>query len=135
MLQPKPWEKTMTGRPLPVAGAETRTWRSVPRSGAGITIGLADTTSRSVMVGLPSEVGFEVGVPGAPCRSVKRRPALPDGGCHDGVKRNAVPVTTIRNHVPLCKGDHRGATRRRTKDKRSNHADVDRATPCRHCDR
>src|SRR4051794_11878311 len=107
MLQPKPWEKTMTGRPLPVAGAETRTWRSVPRSGAGITIGLADTTSRSVMVGLPSEVGFEVGVPGAPCRSVKRRPALPDGGCHDGVKRNAVPVTTIWNHVPLCKGDHR----------------------------
>ncbi len=34
----------MTGRSLPVAGADTRTWRSSPRAGAGRMTGFADIT-------------------------------------------------------------------------------------------
>ncbi|GAA3221108.1 hypothetical protein GCM10020216_032230 [Nonomuraea helvata] len=33
----------MTGRSPPVAGADTRTWRSSPRSGADRTTGFAET--------------------------------------------------------------------------------------------
>ncbi|GHB51379.1 hypothetical protein GCM10010377_48000 [Streptomyces viridiviolaceus] len=34
----------MTGRPVPVAGAETRTWRSTGRPGTERTTGLKDRT-------------------------------------------------------------------------------------------
>ncbi|GAB1339958.1 hypothetical protein ACE1SV_65480 [Streptomyces sp. E-15] len=34
----------MTGRPVPVAGTDTRTWRSTGRPGTGRTTGLKDRT-------------------------------------------------------------------------------------------
>ncbi|GGW56652.1 hypothetical protein GCM10010503_37320 [Streptomyces lucensis JCM 4490] len=38
----------MTGRPAPVAGAETRTWRPTGRPGTGRTTGLKDRTGAGV---------------------------------------------------------------------------------------
>ncbi|BBC29397.1 hypothetical protein SGFS_006910 [Streptomyces graminofaciens] len=38
----------MTGRPVPVAGAETRTWRSTGRPGTERTTGLKDRTGTGV---------------------------------------------------------------------------------------
>lgn len=39
---PKPWARTTTGRSVPEAGADTRTCKSSPRSGAGRATGLMD---------------------------------------------------------------------------------------------
>ncbi|GAA4612928.1 hypothetical protein GCM10023195_55730 [Actinoallomurus liliacearum] len=44
MVKVMPWEKTTTGRLRPVVGAETRTSRSWPRSGAASLIGATETT-------------------------------------------------------------------------------------------
>lgn len=39
---PKPWARTTTGTSVPEAGADTRTCKSSPRSGAGRATGLMD---------------------------------------------------------------------------------------------
>lgn len=46
---PWPWERRMTGSPLPVTGAETRTCRSTARPGADSTTGLTDRTGTGAL--------------------------------------------------------------------------------------
>lgn len=57
MERPWPCESKRMGKPLPVTGAETRTWRSTARPGAGSTMGLTERTCMGPLEGLAAEVG------------------------------------------------------------------------------
>ncbi|CAM5568707.1 hypothetical protein SHIRM173S_04457 [Streptomyces hirsutus] len=50
----------MTGSSPPVAGADTPTWRSSPRSGAGRATGLADTTVVGASAAFRAFASFEL---------------------------------------------------------------------------
>src|SRR3569833_319283 len=85
----------MTGRSSPVTGADTRTRRASPRPGAGSTTGRTETT----------------GVPAPWARWRMRGFSLNDDSGMVGNaellasldKRISVPLTNIRNHVPVGK--------------------------------